>query len=115
SADRYRNPDDDLPTNFETNRTDYYQALRLPLEADRFIEGLQTEMHGALNALNDGLKQNRSVRIGAKSGGWITLTPLAAQPDPPNLTALKAELNAHWPMTSLLDIIKETDLRLDFT
>jgi TnpA family transposase len=34
---------------------------------------------------------------------------------PPNLTALKAELNSIWPMTSLLDIVKETDLRLGFT
>jgi len=45
----------------------------------------------------------------------ITLTPLDAQPEPPNLTALKAELNTIWPMTSLLDMVKETDLRLGFT
>jgi Tn3 transposase DDE domain len=50
-----------------------------------------------------------------EGGGWITLTPLNAQPDPPNLTALKTELNAIWPMTSLLDMVKETDLRLGFT
>jgi hypothetical protein len=43
----------------------------------------------ALNALDGGLKKNRCVRIGPKGGGWITLTPLDAQPDPPNLTALK--------------------------
>jgi hypothetical protein len=48
----------------------------------------------ALNAFDGGLKKNRCVRIGPKGGGWITLTPLDAQPDPPNLTALKTELNA---------------------
>ena len=55
------------------------------------------------------------MRIGAKGGGWITLTPLDKQPDPPNLVAFKAELNAMRPMTSLLDMVKETDLRLGFT
>jgi hypothetical protein len=39
-----------------------------------------------------------------------TPTPLDAQPDPPNLTALKAEITATWPMTSLLDMVKEADL-----
>jgi len=51
-----------------------------------------------------------------RQGRWLdTLTPLDAQPEPPNLTALKTELNATWPMTSLLDMVKEADLRLSFT
>ena len=114
-ANRYRNPDEDLPADFEANREEYYKALDLPLDADRFISQLQDEMREALGTLNGGLKKNPDVRIGPKGGGWITLTPLDAQPDPPNLKAFKAELNATWPMTSLLDIVKETDLRLSFT
>ena len=114
-ANRYRNPDEDLPADFELKREEYYKALNLPLDADRFITELQTEMREALNEFDGGLKKNRCVRIGPKGGGWITLTPLDAQPDPPNLTALKAELNSIWPMTSLLDMVKETDLRLGFT
>jgi hypothetical protein len=114
-ANRYRDPDEDLPADFELKREGYYKALNLPLDADRFITELQTEMCEALNAFDGGLKKNRCVRIGPKGGGWITLTPLDAQPDPPNLTALKTELNAIWPMTSLLDMVKETDLRLGFT
>jgi Tn3 transposase DDE domain len=38
-----------------------------------------------------------------------------AHPEPPNFAALKAEITATWPMTSLLDMVKETDLRLGFT
>jgi TnpA family transposase len=114
-ANRYRNPDEDLPADFEANRDEYYKALNLPLDADRFITKLQDEMREALNILDSGLKKNPHVHIGHKGGGWITLTPLDAQPDPPNLTAFKAELNATWPMTSLLDMVKETDLRLGFT
>jgi hypothetical protein len=114
-ANRYRNPDEDLPADFDENRKEYYQALNLPLDADRFIADLQVEMREALSTFDAGLKKNHHVRLKAKGGGWITLTPLDAQPDPANLTALKAELNALWPMTSLLDMVKETDLRLGFT
>ena len=114
-ANRYRNPDEDLPADFEANRDEHYKALNLPLDADRFITELQDEMREALGTLNAGLKKNPAVRISAKSGGWITLTPLDKQPDPPSLAAFKAELNATWPMTSLLDMVKEADLRLNFT
>jgi len=114
-ANRYRNPDEDLPADFEANRLEYYQALNLPINADHFIADLQTEMHEAISALNAGIPKNPYVRISTKSGGWITLSPLDALPTPPNLTALKAELHEHWPMTRLLDIVKKTDLRLGFT
>jgi TnpA family transposase len=114
-ANRYRNPDEDLPTDFDENRQDYYQALNLPLDAERFIADVQAEMREALATFDAGLKKNRHVRLSSKGGGWITLSPLDAQPDPPNLSTLKAELNAIWPMTSLLDMVKETDLRLGFT
>ena len=43
------------------------------------------------------------------------MTPLTAQPDPPNLEALKRELGHRWPATSLLDVLKETDFRVGFT
>jgi len=114
-ANRYRNPDEDLPADFEANRDEHYKALNLPLDAGRFITLLQDEMREALGTLNAGLKKNPAVRISPKGGGWITLTPLDKQPDPPNLAAFKTELNATWPMTSLLDMVKETDLRLGFT
>jgi TnpA family transposase len=114
-ANRYRNPDEDLPADFEMNRDEYYKAMNLPLKADRFITDVQAELREALITLDSGLPKNKYVRIGPKGGGWITLTPLVAQPDPPNLMAIKAELNENWPMTSLLDMVKETDLRLGFT
>ena len=47
-ANRYRNPDEDLPADFEAQREPYYQALNLPLDADRFIADLQAEMRAAL-------------------------------------------------------------------
>jgi TnpA family transposase len=114
-ADRYRNPDDDLPTDFEAQRKPYYQALDLPLDAAQFIANLKDEMRQALQSFDDGLPHNPLVRITRKKGGQITVTPFDPQPDPPNLIVLKSEVTARWPMTSLLDMVKEADLRLNFT
>ncbi len=114
-ANRYRNPDEDLPADFEAQRTPYYQALKLPLDADRFIADLQVEMREALQILDTGVARNRGVRIDRKRGkdAWITVTPFDPLPEAPNLTAVKAETVATWPMTSLLDMLKEADLRLN--
>jgi hypothetical protein len=40
-ASRWRNPDDDLPADFELNRDVHYAALRQPLDPQAFITGLQ--------------------------------------------------------------------------
>ena len=66
-ANRYRNPDDDVPADFEAQRTPYYRALNLPLEADRFIADVQAEMRQALHTLDAGLPTNALVRIGLKA------------------------------------------------
>jgi hypothetical protein len=89
-ADRYRNPDEDLPTDFEARRAPYYRALNLPLEADRFIADLQSEMRDALQTLNAGRPDNQLVNIGRKRNkdGWITVTPFDPQSDPANLIAI---------------------------
>ena len=115
-ADRYRDPDDDVPKDFEgEQRESYYAALQLPLDADAFIDQLRDEMRDALHTLNEGMPTNSAVTISSKAGGWIGLSPLDAQPEPQNIAAIKADVAAAWPMTSLLDMLKETDLRLNFT
>lgn len=114
-ADRYRHPEDDLPQDFDTRRETYYAALQLPLACDTFIEHLQQEHAQALAMLNDGLPTNAEVRITDKQGGWIEVSPLTPQPDPPHLEALKAEVSTRWSMTSLLDILKEADARVHFS
>jgi hypothetical protein len=114
-ADRYRVPDDDLPSDFEARREPYYQALDLPLDAGEFIAKLQGEMRLALQILDDGLPGNPLVHITSKKGGQITVTPFEPQPEPPNLLAIKTEITSTWPMTNLLDMVKEADLRLNFT
>ena len=55
------------------------------------------------------------ILISTKGKGRISLTALEAQPEPPNLVQLTAALVQRWPMTNLLDILKETELRVRFT
>ena len=115
-ANRYRNPDDDLPTDFETKRQIYYQALTLPEDVETFISGLQQQMESGLEKLDKGMPKNKGVAILSKGNkGLIRLSPFDAAPDPLNLRHLKGEVNRLWHQTSLLDILKETDLRVDFT
>jgi TnpA family transposase len=100
-ADRYRNPDDDLPADFAANRAGYYAALELPTEADAFITGLQRQLTAALTALDADLPTNPAVRLLPKGGGWIALTPADPQPEPVNLDRLKGELGRRWLMIGL--------------
>jgi hypothetical protein len=54
-ADRFRNPDDDLPADFDTQRTTYYAALQQQESADDFIARVRKAMQDALSRFNDGL------------------------------------------------------------
>lgn len=114
-ANRYRNPDEDLPADFDEKRDAYYAALQLSSDAHAFVAQVRREMTEALADFNRTVTQNPHVQILSKAGGRITLSPLDPQPEPENLLALKADLAARWPMTSLLDMLKETDLRVHFS
>jgi TnpA family transposase len=114
-ANRFRNPDDDLPADFVARREACYQRLALPQDGQDFIGALKSEMTEALTRLDRRLPRNGTVRIDPRRRHPIVVSPLDAQPEPPNLEALKGELSRRWPMTGLLDILKEADLRIDFT
>lgn len=114
-ADKYRNPEEDLPEDFEIKRREYYEALKQPSDIGEFISGLKKEMESALTRLNKSLPKNQKVRISNSKGGSISVSPFEAQAEPNNLSALKTELAKRWPMVNLLDILKETDFYTDFT
>lgn len=114
-ADRYRNPDEDLPTDFEHNRILYYQALKLPENVESFITGLQQQMRFGLETFNQDMPNNTGVKIIGNKNGLIRVSPFEPVDEPPNLQHIKGEINNQWHNTSLLDILKETDLRVNFT
>jgi len=69
-ANRYRNPDEDLPANFEAQRKDYYAALSLPLPPSAAAKSLIL-VSSAPNAIPLSLmilRKNRS-RL------WIPVVP----------------------------------------
>jgi TnpA family transposase len=114
-ADHYRNPDEDLPQDFDERREMYCKRLNQPLSADEFIARLKKLLHEALSAFNENLPQNPHVSLLKRNRGWIKLSPLKAQAEPTQLVHLKAEVDRRWHMISLLDMLKEADLRCNFT
>ena len=114
-ANRYRNPDDDLPADFNRKRARYYEALQQPQDAQTFTNQLRQAMVDALTVFNDGLPDNVWLTLDTGRKHPIKLSPLPAQADSPNLVALKRDIQQRWPMTALLDMLKEADLRTHFT
>jgi len=51
----WRNPDEDLPTDFEARRVEHYNKLHKPLDPAAFTATLREEMRGQLAALNEAL------------------------------------------------------------
>lgn len=114
-AYRYRNPDDDLPADWETSREARYLQLGLPLNGADFVKKLKNKLHLNLQNLNDTILHNKKVKIMDKNGGHIKVTPLKAQAVPPFLDTLQREINRRWSTINLIDILKEADFRVDFT
>ncbi len=113
---RYRDPEDDLPKNFEEKKADYYKDLGIPMNAKAFTASLRKELTRHLKTLDERLSINPKVRIIPRKGGHkILISPFEPQTESENLAKLKQEIFQRWPGTSLLDILKETDLRVDFT
>jgi len=81
-ADRYRNPDDDVPQDFAVHRVRYYQALNQPLDGQTFVTGVQQTMAHWLARLHAALPTNPSVTLRPQGKNRIRLTPLAPLPAP---------------------------------
>lgn len=114
-AYKFRNPDDDVPHDFESKRNTYYKSLNLPLKTHDFIGELKGRMSDALDRLNRNIPRNPKVSIRPHGKNLIHLSPLEPQPEPQFLNKLKAEVAGRWPLTGLLDIVKEADLHTGFT
>ena len=116
-AQRLRNPDEDLPHDFDHRRAEYYAALAHPLDARTFVDAVRDTMAAALGTLDADVPHNAKVKLlTSKTGkGRISVSPLDPLRPAPNLSQLNTALTVRWPMTNLLDILKETELRVRFT
>ncbi|MDQ2845850.1 MAG: hypothetical protein M3Y77_05770 [Actinomycetota bacterium] len=84
-SDSWRNPDDDLPADFEQRRGQNYGELRKPLDPAVFIHDLRAEMAAALDGLNSAVTSLEWLDITDRASGAITLSKFEAAPEPRNL------------------------------
>ncbi|MGH3852331.1 MAG: Tn3 family transposase [Pseudonocardiaceae bacterium] len=90
-ANRWRNPDDDLPVDFEDNRDVHYAAIRAPRDGAEFVTDLKQRLGAALTSFDTALAQGTT-------GGvpW-------------------AEVQRRWGVIDLLDVLKNADFLTGFT
>lgn len=115
-AAKYSDPDKDLPQDFQHNKNFYYDTLNLPHVVEEFTKARRNEMTTSIRNFNNSIVDDDDVNIGLKRGKpHIYLTPYTIQEEPQNIKDLKQEVASIWSNTSLLDILKEADLRVGFT
>ncbi|MFF7941490.1 Tn3 family transposase [Nocardia gamkensis] len=110
-ADKWRNPAQDLPADFDERRVEHYGALRKPLDPTEFIDAMREEMRAQLDALHAALPDCSWLEIKERRQGAIKLAPLTAVAEPRNLRKLKAQVQTRWGVVPLIDILKEAVLR----
>ncbi|MFE7245344.1 Tn3 family transposase [Streptomyces sp. NPDC057580] len=115
---RWRNPEDDLPGDFEAARTVHYAAIRQPQDPQEFITSLKQRMTEGLDKLSAALADGSAggVKVTTRHGDpWITVPKLEKQDEPTGLQTLKDEVIRRWGVLDLLDVLKNADFLSGFT
>ncbi|QES17722.1 Tn3 family transposase [Streptomyces venezuelae] len=115
---RWRNPEDDLPGDFEAARTVHYAAVRQPQDPQAFITSLKQRMTAGLDRLSAALADGSAggVKVTTRHGDpWITVPKLEKLDEPTGLQALKDEVVRRWGVLDLLDVLKNADFLTGFT
>ncbi|MET9387682.1 Tn3 family transposase [Streptomyces sp. NPDC002928] len=115
---RWRNPEDDLPGDFEAARTVHYAAIRQPQDPQAFITSLKQRMTEGLDRLSAALGDGSAggVKVTTRHGDpWITVPKLEKLDEPTGLQALKDEVVRRWGVLDLLDVLKNADFLSAFT
>ena len=117
-AGRWRDPEADLPSDFEDNRDVHYAALRQPTDPTAFIAELRTALGTGLARLDTALLKDTTggVAITSRRGEpWIAVPKLSSLAEPTSLGTLKDEVANRWGTVHLLDVLKEADWLTEFT
>lgn len=116
NSEKFKNPDEDIPHDFEERRAEYYDDLNLDLDVQGYVEQIKEELEAQLLAFDSEFPKNKYVGINnQKSIPTFWLSPLLPQQEPVGLTHIKAEIANRWPMTGLIDMLKEAALDTQFT
>jgi TnpA family transposase len=113
----FRDPKEDFPKDFDDRKEYYYQLLNLPLCPKEFIKELKDELRLEMQGLNDSILENALVKITGdnKKKARIRITPYIPQELPINLHILQRAINKRFSTINLIDILKETSFRTNFT
>lgn len=116
-AKAWRNPDADLPVDFDLRRNMHYIAIAQPQDPTEFVASLRTRVDTALARFAEALRAGTSgAVIGTrKNQVWITVSKQPAQSPPASLDALKEEVIRRWGVVGLLDLLTEADWLTGFT
>lgn len=116
SAFKYSDPEKDLPVESKKSKGLHCKMLNISEDPHKEVLALKYSMLKSLKEFNSSIVNDSEVRIGVKAKKpHIYLTPYVAQAAPINIDLLKDEVARLWPDTSLLDILKEADLRVGLT
>jgi TnpA family transposase len=116
STFKYCDPEKDLPVFSKQIKNLHCKMLNISENPHKEILELKHNMLKTLKEFNSSIVNDPEVRIGIKAKKpHIYLTPYVAQLPPTNIESLKHEVACLWPNTSLLDILKEADLRVELT
>src|SRR3546814_3615114 len=89
------------------------QTCALPIltaDARAFSSAIREELAQELLLLNANIPRNDKVRLLWRGENRISLTPFKPLPEPRGLASIKTEIGQRWPMTGLLDVLKEAAL-----
>lgn len=113
---KYRDPEDDLPKDFDERLEDYFALVDAPLSKKIFIAPIKQQLCQQIREFDQNFPKNDFVKIVKKKGKpWISLTPLQKIEEPKLVQRIKEDVLEKWGMIDLLDILKEVDLRENFT
>ena len=111
----YRDPENDLPQDFDSIRKDYYNLLNQSISEKSFTTKLKKALTKNLNQFNKSIISSKYVSITRKSNkSHIKLEKLRKQNEPQQLNKIKKEVTQKWSNTSLLDVLKEAEVLTDF-
>jgi len=115
---RWRDPEADLPADFDLHREVHYAAIRQPVDPTAFVTAQRQRLDAALTQLAEALRTGAAGGVGVttrKGQVWIRVPRQQKQPEPATLDALKAEVVRRWGVIDLLDVLKDTDFLTDCT
>ena len=117
-AYRFRNPDKDLPADWQRQRIDYYHKQGFPLDAKEFLKPIREEMCSVLEDFHRFLGRRRDVYIHHPGGGQrgvFHVPRISKQTEPLLLGEIKDRVLNRWGILDLLDILVEADRQVNFS